>query len=77
MIREAIILSGFLCSRHSYPVGGPLSYSVAIELAELLDRAYNGELDPIPLNPFAEEAATSKVIACIKMSLKDLFPLTP
>jgi len=54
-----------------------LSYSVAMELAELLDRAYNGELDPIPLNPFAEEAATTKVIACIKMSLKDLFPLTP
>jgi len=48
-----------------------------MELAELLDRAYNGELDSIPLNPFAEEAATSKVITCVKMSLKDLFPLTP
>jgi hypothetical protein len=43
----------------------------------LLERAYNGELEPIPLNPYTEESSYNRPLACVKMTMKDLFPITP
>jgi hypothetical protein len=40
-----------------------MPYNKALEFSVLLQKAYNGQLDPIPINPFIKEECKEKKLS--------------
>lgn len=74
-IMQALCLATQLHQRYSVPVTEPLDYKEAMEFASLLQQAYRGELEPVPINPFLREEFHEKKLPEGKR-LKQYFPFT-
>lgn len=59
------------------PIARILTSDQASEFCCILKKAYAGLLDPLQMNPFTSEADAAKVMNCVKLPLKDLFPVVP
>ncbi len=64
-----------LHQRYSAPITEPLAHAEALEFADILNQAYKGQLEPIPLNPFMKEEVEQKKLAEGK-KLSQYFPFT-
>lgn len=78
-IKDAIFSAVLLHSRYSAPLTEPLPYKKALEFANILQKAYKGQLEPIQINPYmkpeyhAKALANGKLVSqCFPMLLKNI-----
>jgi hypothetical protein len=53
-------LSVQIQQRYSAPITEPLDHSDAIEFSKILQQAYKGQLEPVPINPYLKEEFLNK-----------------
>jgi len=73
-IKDAVAMSCYLYSRYTSPLSEPLPYVRALEFSNLLQRAYNGELEPIGINPYLKPESKDKKLSDQK-TVAQHFPL--
>ena len=61
-------------TRYSAPLTEAMPYKKAIEFAEVLQRAYKGQIEPIQVNPHMKKESKDKKLATGK-TVVSLFPL--
>lgn len=59
-LKDAISLAVGLYTRYSAPIMKPMPLKMALEFSNILQKAYQGQLSPIPLNPFLKEESKEK-----------------
>jgi hypothetical protein len=74
-IRQAVSIASQLQSRYSAPITEPLEHGEALEFAKLLQQAYKGQIEAVPINPYLKEEFHHKKLAEGK-KLSTYFPLT-
>lgn len=62
-IKDAVAMSCYLYSRYTSPLSEPLPFVRALEFSNLLQRAYNGELEPIGINPYLKPESKDKKLS--------------
>eukprot|EP00347_Sterkiella_histriomuscorum_P020695 403336831 len=73
-LKDTLSLAAALHHRYTAPLTEPLPYNKAVEFSILLQKAYKGQLEPIPMNPFIKEEHKEKKLASQK-SVSECFPL--
>ena len=73
-IQDARFLSSFLLTRSYVQFPIPLSHKSALELCEILTKAYNKQLEQIPINPFMVPEAKAKKLSG-GLTVEGSFPL--
>jgi len=74
-IQDAKVLTAYLLTRSFVQFPLPLSYERAMELYDIVDKAYNKQLDGIPMNPFMKVENRVKKTS-LGVSIESCFPLT-
>ncbi len=72
MFKKLIILLGK--SYVHFPIS--LSLPMAQELCDLLYKAYNGQLSPIPINPYMKPESKTKKLVSTNLTIEASYPLT-
>jgi hypothetical protein len=74
-IFQAAVLAGHLGQRYSVPLTEGMSQEEALSFAQILQKAYNNELEAIPFNPYLKSEMKDKVIVEPK-KMDEYFPFT-
>lgn len=61
--KDAVQLAVALYTRYSAPLLKPLPLKQALEFANILQKAYQGSLPPIPINPYLKEEFKEKKLS--------------
>lgn len=78
IIEDSITAAIPLFQTHINKMAGPFTESEALEFAKLMEDAYYGKLEPVPLNPYMEEEKKKeKVGPNSKFTVDNIFPITP
>jgi hypothetical protein len=65
-LKDAELLASLLQQRYSAPMNEAMPYKKVLEFANLLQKAYKGELEPIKLNPYIKKEKEEKKLANAK-----------
>eukprot|EP01022_Parablepharisma_sp_SALTPOND_P017236 TRINITY_DN2714_c0_g1_i1.p1 TRINITY_DN2714_c0_g1~~TRINITY_DN2714_c0_g1_i1.p1 ORF type:complete len:4242 (-),score=491.35 TRINITY_DN2714_c0_g1_i1:9625-22350(-) len=74
-IQDAKFLTAYLLTRSFVQFPVSLPYERALELCDIIDKSYNKQLDPIPINPFMKAECKSKKTS-LGTTIETSFPLT-
>lgn len=74
-IFQAAVLAGNMGQRYSVPVTEGMTHEEALSFAQILQKAYNNELEAVPINPFLKAELKDKNIHEPK-KLDAYFPFT-
>ncbi len=62
-IKDAVHLASILYTRYTAPMTEPLPLQKALEFANILQKAYKGQLEPIQINPYIKEEFKEKKLS--------------
>lgn len=78
VIEDSISVAVILCHSYISKMAGPFTESEALEFSNLMEDAYYGKLEPVPINPYMEEEKKKeKVGPNSKFTVENIFPITP
>ena len=75
IIFQSAVLAGHMQQRYSVPLTEGMTHEEALSFAQILQKAYNREIDPVPLNPYLKEELKDKPIQESK-KMREYFPFT-
>jgi hypothetical protein len=65
-LKDDELLASLLQQRYSAPMNEAMPYKKVLEFANLLQKAYKGELEPIQINPYIKKEKEEKKLGNAK-----------